>query len=141
MPSITLTTAATVAVQMLGSLDSGELLSAQQLTDAQAVANNLLESWYQEQTLSLQTFLALYTLAGGTYTPATQPSFANPTTPITLPLAYIRALELNLAIELSPEYGVQPTQALVKQAAEARKAATPIMLQFAFPQRGDEGTG
>jgi hypothetical protein len=132
---------ATAAVQYLQGLDSGETLSTQQLSDARAAANLLIESWYQEQVLSIQLFLSLYTLAGGTYTPGTQPSFPDNTTVQTFPLAYIRSLELNLAIELGPQYAIQPTGSLIKQAAEARKAATPVVMQFAVPQRTDEGTG
>ncbi|HEY6345666.1 MAG TPA: hypothetical protein VIY49_29555 [Bryobacteraceae bacterium] len=73
-------------------MDSGELLSSQQLTDTLGFANNILDSWTNEETLSLQmlakeqaaalqilidqqtrTFLPVstgYTLSDGTYTAA-----------------------------------------------------------------------
>jgi hypothetical protein len=86
-------TLATQAAQLLGVLDSGESLSTQQLTDALGFANNILDSWTNEETLSLQMlakeqaaalqilidqqtrmFLPVstgYTLSDGTYTAAT----------------------------------------------------------------------
>src|SRR5579859_4588663 len=78
---------------MLMVLDSGESLSAQQLTDALGVANRMLENWYNdqaqamsllvlEQTKSGQVFIdgqvrtaaplaSAFTFAGGTYNPPT----------------------------------------------------------------------
>ena len=86
-------TLATQAAQLLGVLDSGESLSAQQLTDTLGFTNNILDSWTNEETLSLQMlakeqaaalqilidqqtrmFLPVstgYALSGGTYTAAT----------------------------------------------------------------------
>jgi hypothetical protein len=54
------------------------------------------------------------------------PQFADNTTPLTLPAAYVRALVLSLAIELAPQYDVAPTPTLMKQALEARRAASPV---------------
>lgn len=48
MSSVSLTTVAQAAVLYLGVLDSGEGLSAQQLADALAAANNLLDNWSSE---------------------------------------------------------------------------------------------
>lgn len=45
MATITLTAAANHAAQYLGVLDSGESLSSQQIADALAAANNLLDNW------------------------------------------------------------------------------------------------
>lgn len=97
--AISLTTAANSAAQFLGILDSGESLSSQQLTDAFGVANRLLQSWFQEQSLAMQVMVnahqvrltqfidtlflegeplaVAYTLANGSYTKATSsgPSF------------------------------------------------------------------
>lgn len=156
MATVTLTAAANAAAQFLGVLDSGESLSTQQVTDALAVANNLLESWWQEQTLALQVLITeqakagvvfvdtltkaaaplitAFTLAGAIYTPAqfiapvlgtgTMPQFADATTPLTLPAAWVRALKLGLAVELAPQYAVEPAAALVQDYAAARAAAT-----------------
>lgn len=138
MPTVNLTTVATAAIQHLGSLDSGETLSAPQLTDARNAANNLLESWYQEQVLTIQTLVVAYTLAAGTYTPAAQPSFPDNTTTITLPLGMIRALELNLAVELSGQYVVPVMPGVLKQASEARFSATPVMIRIMQPEKNDQ---
>jgi hypothetical protein len=95
--SLTLTVAANAAAQFLGVLDSGEALSTQQVADALAAANNLLDSWTNAQTLSMQTLVeqqskeiqvlvdklsllaiplaTVFTLSNGTYNPA---SFAGP---------------------------------------------------------------
>ena len=47
-------TLATQAAQLLGVLDSGESLSAQQLTDTLGFANNILDNWTNEEALALQ---------------------------------------------------------------------------------------
>lgn len=69
--SLTLTQAATAAAQFLGVLDSGETLSAQQLTDALAVCNNMVENWQMDplmqygnvsQTASLVSGIQSYTI-------------------------------------------------------------------------------
>lgn len=170
MSTVTLTQAATAAAQFLGVLDPGEGLSAQQLTDALNVANNLLESLWQEQTLALQVIVTeqakavtifldslskqaaplvqAYTLAAGaytaalgtppSYTPGTMPQFADNTTPITLPLGYIRILKLELAVELAAQYDMTPSPAVVAQLAEARAAANPKLGTAPVP--GTAGT-
>lgn len=124
--SITLTAAATAAAQFLEVLDSGEALSSQQLADALLVANNLLESWWEAQVLAINVQLAAFTLAAGTYTPATTPQFADTTTPITIPSGWVRALKLGLAIEISSQYAVAPSQALLQQFSEAINVVTPV---------------
>lgn len=64
--SLTLTAAATVAAQMLGVLDSGESLSTQQIADALALANNLLDNWSSDPKMILSLTSASGTLASGT---------------------------------------------------------------------------
>jgi hypothetical protein len=51
-------TLATQAAQLLGVLDSGESLSAQQLTDTLGFANNILDSWTNEEALALKQLLS-----------------------------------------------------------------------------------
>jgi hypothetical protein len=147
--SVTLATAAQAAAQFLHVLDSGESLSTQQVADALAAANNLLDSWWQEQNLAMQEFIigqakagaamaAAYSLAAGTYTAPTWaagsvPQFSNSTTPLTLPDAYPRALTLGLAIELAPQYDMIPSEALLKQYTEARAAANPMPGKLPVP--------
>ena len=115
------------AGQALGILDSGEDLSSQQYSDAQIFLNNLLENWTNEQTLFLKQTLLAFTLAGGTYTPGTLLQFPDLLTYVTLPPGYSRALVLNLAIELASAYDVDPSATLIRQAAEARAAACPLL--------------
>lgn len=91
-----------------------------------------------------------YTLAGGVYTagnytaptfvPAGVPQFADTTTAINVPNGYSRALKLNLAIEIAPQYDVQPSAALVKQAAEALRDATVMPKSAPVPGRPDTQT-
>ena len=138
MASVSLTAVATAAVQHLGGLDSGEILSTQQLNDAFAAANLLLESWYQEQVLTIQSLVVLYTLAAGTYTPAAVPVFANNSTPISLPLGVARALEFNLAVELAGQYALPVPPNVSKQASESRFTATPVMINPPRPEKNDE---
>ena len=57
MATITLTAAATSAVQFVSALDSGVGLSTQQVADALGVANILLANWTNEQTLAFQTLI------------------------------------------------------------------------------------
>lgn len=130
MPTISLTTAANVAAQFLGVLDSGESLSSQQLNDAQGAANNMLENWTNEQTSFLRQALTAFTLAGGTYTAGTLLQFPDATTPLNIPAGYLRAIELNLALELAAQYDVDPSAALIRQAAEARAAACPFIARY-----------
>ncbi len=49
MATLTLTAAATAAAQFLMVIDPGEGLSTQQITDALAVANDLLDNWSSDQ--------------------------------------------------------------------------------------------
>jgi hypothetical protein len=66
----TLTQAATVAAQFLGVLDPGESLSAQQLADALAACNNMLDNWSSDEGMILQSAeLSFNTVAStGNYT-------------------------------------------------------------------------
>ena len=130
MPSLSLTQAANSACLSLGVLDSGESLSSQQYTDALGAANNMLESWTNEQVSFIKAAIAGFALAGGTYTPAPLLQFADMTTPLTVPSGYVRAIELGLAIELAPQYDTAPSQTLVHQANEARAAATPFVARL-----------
>jgi hypothetical protein len=127
MPSVTLRDVASAAAQYLGVLDSGETLSAQQEADALEAVNNMLESWVNEQVQMIRLVLQTFTLAGGTYTPAAVLQFANATTPLVIPAGYVRAIQLAAAIELAPQYDMQPSPALVKTYTEARAAATPLL--------------
>lgn len=124
--SITLTVYANAAAQFLGVLDSGEALSSQQVADALPAANQLLESWYTAMVLAVNVQIAAFTLAGGTYSPASMPQFADATTGLTLPAGWDRALKLNLAVEIAPQYDMAPSADLLRAAGEALNAVTPI---------------
>lgn len=132
MPSLSLTVVANAAAQYLGVLDSGESLSSQQITDAFNAANNMLENWTNEQVKTLQAIIPIFSLAGGTYTPGATLAFPDNTTPLALPAGYARAIELGLAIELAPQYDMQPSPALLKNFAEARSAANPLIAKIAL---------
>jgi len=125
MSSYNLTSIATNAANFLGVLDQGEGLSTAQLDQARTTANQLLESWYNDQVLALNIQLAAFTLAAGTYTPASMLQFADNTTPITLPAAWDRALTLGLAIEMAPQYDMTATAELAAAAGKAYANASP----------------
>lgn len=125
MPSFTLTQVYQAAMQYLMVLDSGESGSAQQLADALAAANDLLDNWTIEQNQTIKALLVTFTLLNSpTFTPGAVLQFADTTTPITLPSGYGRALKLALAIELAPQYDTTPSPALLKNYREARPAAS-----------------
>lgn len=63
----TLTQVATAAAQFLGVLYSGESLSAQQLADALAAINNMLDNWSSQKLLVMRSLLQ-----SQPYTAATQ---------------------------------------------------------------------
>lgn len=130
MANLSLTAVAQAAVQFLGVLDAGEGLSAQQLADALAAANNLLDNWTVEQVRALNVILQTFTLAGGTYTPGAVIQFPDTTTAIALPAGYPRALELGLAIELAPQYSMPVSPELQRDLAEARAAASPLAVRI-----------
>jgi|HubBroStandDraft_6_1064221.scaffolds.fasta_scaffold1002764_2 hypothetical protein len=126
MSSINLTTYAEAAVQFMGVLDSGEGLSAQQLSDALAVANTLLESWYTASVLLINIEIASFTLAAGSFTPATMPQFADTTTALTLPAGWDRIMKLGLCVELAPQYDMQPPASVEQALAQALQAVLKV---------------
>ena len=143
MATLTLTAAATQAAQYLGVLDSGENLSTQQLADALLAANNLLDAWTNEQIRIIQAIVAAFTLAGGSFTAGTELQFVDTVTPLNLPSGYLRALPLNLAIEIAAQYDVPPSASLLRQAQEARVAANPLLAKVssaAVPAGAAEGS-
>jgi hypothetical protein len=127
VPQLNSTQITRAAAWELGIVDSGEDLSSQQYSDAMLLTNNLLDSWTNEQVLFLKQTLLAFTLAGGTYTPGTMLQFPDLLTYMSVPAGYARALILNLAIELASTYDVDPSASLVRQAAEARAAACPLL--------------
>jgi hypothetical protein len=131
MPSVTLTAVATAAAQYLHVLDSGESLSTQQLSDALAAVNNLLDNLTTEQVKQLQAIVPFFTLAAGSYTPGSTIQFPDTTTPTTVPVGYVRVLELGAAIELAPQYDTVPGQSLMQRYEEARAAANPLSVRIA----------
>lgn len=164
--AISLMAAANSAAQFLGVLDSGESLSAQQLTDALGVANRLLTTYYWEQNLSMQQLVqehrntlqsladqmaalgqslqVAYTVANGSYVPVTvsgpswvpspnPPNFPDTTTATVFPQGYERVITLALAIELAPQYGVTPSDDLLRIYSEARAAVNPMPMKRPIP--------
>lgn len=66
MATLTLTAAATVAAQLLGVLDSGEALSAQQIADALGLANALWDNWSSDPKKILSLTRVAWNLVGAT---------------------------------------------------------------------------
>jgi|SRR6266481_1329912 len=125
MASFSLTQIYQAAMQYLMVLDSGESGSAQQLSDALAAANDLLDNWTTEQNQTIKVLLQTFTLLNSpTFTPGAVLQFSDNTTPIALPAGYGRALKLALAVELAPQYDTTPSPALIKNLREARPAAS-----------------
>jgi hypothetical protein len=81
--------------------------------------------WYYTPTFPLGT-LSLWpvptgsTLQGVLYAPMAVPEFSLITDTISLPPGYRRMLITNLALELAPEYGVQPHPMLARSAGESK---------------------
>lgn len=70
-------------------------------------------------TLHLYPVPTSSTLTGHFYTAERVAAFAALTSTVTLPAGYERMIVKNLAVELCPSYGREPSQFLVKQANEA----------------------
>jgi hypothetical protein len=89
-----------------------------------ALTSTLPRHWYYNATFPLGT-LTLWpiptstTLQGALYAPQQITSFAALSTDVSLPPGYMRAMIKNLALDLSPSYGVQPSMLLVDQARES----------------------
>lgn len=66
MSSVNLTALANAAAQQLGVLDSGEGLSAQQLTDTLATANNIFDNWSAEGLFAVADLLTTFPTVAGT---------------------------------------------------------------------------
>lgn len=90
-----------------------------------ALTSALPRSWYYNPTfpsglISFWPAPTSTTLQGVLYAPAAIAQFSALTTSISLPPGYARMIVKNLALELLPSYGRQPSPALVEQAMEAR---------------------
>jgi hypothetical protein len=67
--------------------------------------------------------------------------FANLTDVVSLPQGYTRALKLNLALELAPEYGKTPSELLVDQARKAKFALKALNANPQAPATFDPAIG
>lgn len=63
--SLSLTTVANAAAQYLGVLDSGEALSSQQLDDALAAANQMMDNWSSEGLFAVADVITSFSLSSG----------------------------------------------------------------------------
>lgn len=128
-----LTDALTAANNLLASLYEEQYLAFQELVTEQYREGLIL---VQQQARVGAPLALAYSLLGGTYTaptynqpsisPGTMPQFPDVSSLITLPTGWQRAFTLALAIELAPQYDMEPSQALLKQYAEARAAVNPM---------------
>lgn len=66
MATRTLTVMANAAAQFLGVLDSGAALSSQQVADALAAANDMIDNWSTDGLMILQSLFATVNYVGGT---------------------------------------------------------------------------
>lgn len=92
--SVTAQTVVTTALKLLGVIEATETPQADDLSDGRARLNDLIKNW-----------------PGAT-------TFADNTTPVTVPKLWARALPYNLALEIAPMYGVIPSELIAKAAAE-----------------------
>jgi hypothetical protein len=76
-----LTQAATAAAQFLHVLDPGESLSAQQLADALAACNNMLDSWSSDEGMILASTELSFNTAAGTQSYTIGPGMTIASTP------------------------------------------------------------
>jgi hypothetical protein len=90
MATLTLTAAANAAAQFLGVLDSGESLSTQQIADALAIANDLLDNWSSNKLYILQSLVQQFNLVAAqqSYTIGTGANF-NVTRPMNITAAHL----------------------------------------------------
>lgn len=108
-----------------------------------------LSEMLAQNNLEFESILAGYTLSGGTYTPGSVTDdtytpgsgyqFADTVTNLTLPPAYERAVVLSLAIESASYWNKQAPQDLVRQATEARAAASPVPRRQPIPGTAGQG--
>ena len=87
--------------------------------------------WYDATDINGTIYLYPCGVSGQTlYWDSVTPlqTFATINDTVTLPPNYLRALRLNLAVELAPEYGVEPSQTLVRLAAAAKRGIKIINL-------------
>lgn len=123
--------ATTAALQYLGVLDAGEAPSAQQLTDALAAGNAILDSWAGEQQRIVNTINLNFPIAAISLTQNLILVFIDNGTPVVFPTGYVRAFEMALALELASQYGVPLPPDLPGRYAEARAAACPLLARLA----------
>lgn len=97
MASQSLTTVATAAAQYLGILDSGGALSTQQLNDALAAMNGVLENWSAEELMIPGLLLQVFSLTAGT---------ASYTIGTGLTFNVVRPLEIEAAVHKNMMNGV-----------------------------------
>jgi hypothetical protein len=125
-------------VQNVGYIDTAQDPDAEYLLDLlspeeyaafgqKAQANTLPFAAYYNPTYPLGTveFLPVptsTTLLGVIYVPTAVASFASLATTISLPPGYERMLTSNLAIELAPEFGQEPSPTLIQIARDSKAA-------------------
>ena len=86
------------------------------IEDRQSSSYLIKHLFYDRAVSNGQVYVSPIPLGSGltieliTYNALTQ--FADTTSPIAIPAGYLRALKLGLAIELAPQYDMQPSQAL-----------------------------
>jgi len=106
----------------INAIAPGEPIAPEDSTLVLAAINLYLDSLNAGVKKSL---FAVYDPALFTFNPVAD--LVNLTDPITLPTGWPRALLFNVAVDVGPDFGKQPDQALIAKAAESRAAIlTPL---------------
>jgi hypothetical protein len=137
-----------VANRLLGNLYQEQLAGAQEWVtqknkEIQALIDtqfSVLGGLFYAYSLALNA-VTIATLTGHTVTPNATPQFADNTTALLLPLGFDRVMVLALAIELAPQYDMEPSMALLKQYTEARAAASPMPGHLPAPGQSAQSQG
>lgn len=90
------------AMRLIRALGQDETPTAEEAQDAFSAMTSMLDAWAIEGDMASDT-VAL-------------PTFASPAATVDVPDGLTSVLEYNLALEIAPEYGKEPSQEVVRKA-------------------------
>lgn len=115
-----------MALRTNGVIAAGETPSTDESNDCFEILNAIINNWNDSLKKSLAG-----SYASTVYTFNALQTFATLSTPTSLPLAWTRALMLNLAVEVAPQFGREAPASVVALAGAAKTAIvtlpTPII--------------